>query len=146
MIIISQQELQQKRGKQIMPTVSSGIIGDANILNLKEIHIQDVRPEVPSLLIDGEYIEMAFQTVRDQVVFTNMRIFVVNVQGITGKKTSYISYPYSKVQYYGIETAGVLDIDSELILAFSNGARLQFDFRSNVDIRKISAIISHYIL
>lgn len=146
MNIISQQEHSTEKRKKNMPTVSSGIIGDANILNLKEIRIQDVRPEVPSLLIEDEYIEMAFQTVRDQVVFTNMRIFVVNVQGITGKKTSYISYPYSKVQYYGIETAGVLDIDSELILAFSNGARLQFDFRSNADIRKISAIISHYIL
>ena len=44
------------------------------------------------------------------------------------------------------ETAGVFDIDSELILAFSNGARLQFDFKSNVNIREISALISGYIL
>jgi len=71
---------------------------------------------------------------------------VVNVQGITGKKISYFSYPYSKVQYYGIETAGVLDIDSELVLAFSNGARLQFDFKSQVDIKKICANISAFIL
>ncbi len=71
---------------------------------------------------------------------------MVNVQGITGKKISYFSYPYSKVQYYGIETAGVLDIDSELVLAFSNGARLQFDFKSQVDIKKICANISAFIL
>ncbi len=71
---------------------------------------------------------------------------MVNVQGITGKKISYFSYPYSKVQYYGIETAGVLDIDSELVLAFSNGARLQFDFKSQVNIKKICANISAFIL
>ena len=71
---------------------------------------------------------------------------MVNVQGITGKKISYFSYPYSKVQYYGIETAGVLNIDSELVLAFSNGARLQFDFKSQVDIKKICANISAFIL
>ncbi len=65
---------------------------------------------------------------------------MVNVQGITGKKISYFSYPYSKVQYYGIET------DSELVLAFSNGARLQFDFKSQVDIKKICANISAFIL
>lgn len=129
-----------------MATVSSGIIMDANLMNLKAIKTSDVRGEVPSLLVQGESIVSAFQTVRDQVIFTNKRVFVVNVQGITGKKTSYFSYPYSKVQYFGIETAGVFDIDSELILVFSNGARLQFDFRSNVNIREISTLISGYIL
>ena len=104
-----------------MATVSSGILMDANIMNLKEIGIRDVRQEVPALLTQNEEIVSAFQTVRDQVIFTNKRIFVVNVQGITGKKTSYYSYPYSKIQYFGIETAGVLDIDSELIFAFANG-------------------------
>lgn len=129
-----------------MATISSGIAMDSNILNLKEISIREVRTEVPSLLIEGETIVMAFQTVRDQVIFTDKRIFVVNVQGITGKKVSYFSYPYSKIQYYGIETAGVLDIDSEIVFTFSNGARLQFDFKSRVDIHKINSMISHYIL
>lgn len=129
-----------------MPTVSSGIVLDANLMNLRAIKNSDVRGEIPSLLVSGESIVSAFQTVRDQVIFTNKRVFVVNVQGITGKKTSYFSYPYSKVQYFGIETAGVFDIDSELILVFSNGAHLQFDFKSNVNIREISAIISGYIL
>ncbi|MBQ6453775.1 MAG: PH domain-containing protein [Coriobacteriales bacterium] len=129
-----------------MATVSSGIIMDANIMNLKAINLNDVRGEVPALLVPGEQIVSAFQTVRDQVIFTTKRVFVINVQGITGKKTSYFSYPYSKVQYFGIETAGVLDIDSELVLAFSNGAKLQFDFKSNVNIRQISALISGFIL
>ena len=129
-----------------MATISSGIAMDANIMNLKEISLQSVRPEVPTLLVNGENMVMAFQTVRDQVIFTDKRIFVVNVQGITGKRISYFSYPYSKVQYFGIETAGVLDIDSELVFAFSNGAKLQFDFKSKVDIRKISMMVSNYIL
>jgi len=129
-----------------MATVSSGIVMDANIMNLRAIKVSGVRKEVSSLLVGGETVISAFQTVRDQVVFTNKRVFVVNVQGITGKKTSYFSYPYSKVQYFGIETAGVFDIDSELILAFSNGARLQFDFKSNVNIGEICSTISEFIL
>ena len=129
-----------------MATVSSGILGDSNLLNLKEISSTQIRPEVSGLLIDGEQIVQCFQTVRDQVIFTTRRIFVVNVQGITGKKVSYFSYPYSKVQYFGIETAGVLDIDSELILVFSDGNRLQFDFKSKVDIQKISALIASFVL
>ena len=129
-----------------MATVSSGIVLDANIVNLKEIDNSSVRAEVPQLMMEDEEIVQAFQTVRDQVIFTNKRIFVVNVQGLTGKKVSYFSYPYSKVQYYGIETAGLLDIDSELIFTFSNGAVLQFDFRDSVDIKRISSIVSKYIL
>ena len=129
-----------------MPAVSSGIIFDANTFNLKEIKLSEVRSEVLSLLVEGEKIEYAFMTIRDQVIFTDKRIFVVNVQGLTGKKVSYLSYPYSKVQYYGIETAGVLDIDSELILSFNNGAHLQFDFKTAIDITKLNNLISHYVL
>ena len=129
-----------------MPAVSSGIIFDANTFNLKEIKTSSVRSEVFSLLTEGEEIVYAFMTIRDQVIFTNKRIFVVNVQGITGKKVSYISYPYSKVQYYGFETAGLIDIDSELILAFNNGAHLQFDFKTAVDIAKLNNLISQYVL
>ena len=71
-----------------MATISSGIAMDANIMNLKEISLREVRPEVPTLMVSGENMVMAFQTVRDQVIFTDKRIFVVNVQGITGKKIS----------------------------------------------------------
>ncbi|MBR2668433.1 MAG: PH domain-containing protein [Solobacterium sp.] len=129
-----------------MPAVSSSILGEANLLNLKSMKLSDVRKEIPGLMMNDEQIIQAFTTVRDQVIFTDQRIFVVNVQGLTGKKVSYFSYPYSKVQYYGIETAGVLDIDSELVLVFANGARLQFDFQSSVDIRQISQLISRFIL
>ena len=129
-----------------MATVNSGIREDANFLNLKEIAQKQVKSEVNNMLVTGENIIQCFQTVRDQVVFTDKRVIVVNVQGITGKKTSYFSYPYSNVLYFGIETAGVLDIDSELIMTFANGTVLQFDFRSKVDIKGICSNIQQYIL
>ena len=117
-----------------MATVNSGIREDANFLNLKEIAQKQVKSEVNNMLVTGENIIQCFQTVRDQVVFTDKRVIVVNVQGITGKKTSYF------------ETAGVLDIDSELIMTFANGTVLQFDFRSKVDIKGICSNIQQYIL
>ena len=129
-----------------MPNISTWINLDSNFLNLKKIEIKEVRPEVEKLMIDGEEMICAFKTIRDQVIFTNSRIFVVNVKGVTGKKIAYFSYPYSKVQYYGIETAGFMDIDNELILTFSNGQVLQFDFKSNVNIRMINSVISKYVL
>ncbi len=129
-----------------MSTIGSGIIGDSNTFNLKEINIEKVRKEVMNFLIRNEDIIQAFETIRDQVVFTTKRIFVINVQGITGKKIAYISYPYSKIQYFGIETAGMLDIDSELIIAFNDGNKLSFDFKKGVDIIEISKTISEFIL
>lgn len=129
-----------------MATVSSGIVSDANLLNLKEINPSQVRAEVKDLMVDGETIIQCFMTVRDQVIFTDKRVFVVNVQGITGKKVSYFSYPYSKVVTYGIETAGLLDIDSELLITMQNGIHLQFDFKSQVDIKRIVSNIQKYIL
>lgn len=99
-----------------------------------------------NFLLRDEEIIQAFETIRDQVVFTTKRIFVINVQGITGKKITYISYPYSKIQYFGIETAGMLDIDSELIIAFNDGNKLSFDFKKGVDIIEISKTISEFIL
>ena len=115
-------------------------------MNLKAITESEIRQEVLGLLVGGEAVVAAFKSVRDQVIFTNKRIFVVNVQGVTGKKVSYFSYPYSKIQFYGIETAGLLDIDSELVVTFSNHHALKFDFKSNVDIKAISQLISQYIL
>lgn len=129
-----------------MVNISNGIRGDANFLNLKEISINEIRTELLNLLIPEEEVIQCFKTVRDQVIFTNKRVFVVNVQGITGKKVSYFSYPYSNVLYFGIETAGVFDVDSELIMTYANGATLQFDFKSNVDIKNICFNIQKYIL
>lgn len=129
-----------------MSSVKTGIHSESNTFNLKEINNNDIRGEINGLLVDGEEMVQAFQTIRDQVIFTNKRIIVANVRGVTGKKICYFSYPYSKVQYFGIETAGFLDIDSELVLSFADGNELSFDFKSKVDIKKICSNISKYLL
>ena len=129
-----------------MATVSTGIYLDANLLNLKEMDLKEIKPDLINLLVEKEEIKCAYKTIRDQVIFTTNRIFIVNVRGVTGKKIAYFSYPYSKIQFYGIETAGLLDIDSELIVTFSNGHVLQFDFGSKVDIKMINSLISKYVL
>ena len=50
-----------------------------SVWNLKPINEAEVRAEVTGLLIDGEKVEMAFKTVRDQLVFTNKRIIAIDV-------------------------------------------------------------------
>ena len=116
--------------------------------NLTPINTADVLSEVNGLLIPGETIVSAFKTVRDQLIFTNERIISVDVQGLTGKKKSFSSLPYSKVQFFGIQTPGFMEIipDSELVLAFANGFTATFEFKGGVDIGAIGRSISEFVL
>ena len=116
--------------------------------NLKPIPVEQVRDEVNGLLIEGEETVMAFQTVRDQLIFTNKRIISVDVQGLTGKKKSFGSMPYSKIQYFSIQTPGFAEIipDSELFVMFTNGFTARFEFKGNVDIGRIGRMISEFVL
>jgi len=119
-----------------------------SVFNLKPINPEGVRREVEGLLIGGEQIEFAFQTVRDQLIFTNKRIISIDVQGITGKKKSFATMPYSKIQYFSIQTPGFMEFfpDSELFIMFSNGYTAKFEFRGAVDIGKIGRMLSEYVL
>jgi len=73
-----------------------------SVWNLKPIDITSVRGEVAGLLVPGEQILSAFKTVRDQVVFTSRRIISIDVQGVTGKRKSFASLPYSRIQFFTI--------------------------------------------
>jgi len=119
-----------------------------SVWNLRPIEVSVVKNEVTGLLIDGEEIVLAFKTVRDQLIFTNKRIISVDIQGVTGARKSYSSMPYSKIQFFTIQTPGFVEIipDSELILTFANGFTAKFEFKGNVDIGKIGRMISEYVL
>ena len=119
-----------------------------SVWNLKPIRVDAVKGEVNGLLIGGEEVVMAFQTVRDQLLFTNKRIIAVDVQGITGKRKSFSTMPYSKIQYFSIQTPGVGELipDSELFIMFSNTFTAKFEFKGGVDIGKIGRMISEYVL
>lgn len=119
-----------------------------SVWNLKPISVDDVRTEVMSLLVKGEIIAAAFKTVRDQLIFTNKRIISVDVQGLTGTRKSYSSLPYSKVQFFAVQTPGFGELvpDSELFLSFSNGFTAKFEFRGPVDIGALGRMISEYVL
>ena len=116
--------------------------------NLKPIPVESVREEVQGLLIEGEMVIMAFHSARDQLVFTNMRIISIDVQGITGTRKSFGSLPYSKVQYFAVQTPGFAEMfsDSELMLMFSNGFTATFEFKGSVDIGRICRVISKFVL
>lgn len=101
---------------------------------------------ITPMFVDGEKIISTYQALRDGVVFTNKRIMIINVQGITGKKKDVTSLPYSKIQAYSVETAGVLDLDSELELWFSGLGKIKLEFVSQANVAEICKMISAHVL
>ena len=79
-------------------------------------------------------------------MFTNRSSFAINLQGQTGKKKDISSLPYSKIQAFSVETAGVLDIDSELELWFSGLGKIRFEFAARTDVGALCRCISTYTL
>ena len=77
-----------------------------NLIRIKE---KEICKNVQALLLDGESIVGAYKTVRDQAVFTSHRIFMVDMQGVTGTRQEIFVLPYRKIVHFGIQTAGYAD-------------------------------------
>lgn len=102
--------------------------------------------ELAPLLVNGEEIVGCYKSIRDGVAFTNKRIFIINIQGMTGKKKDITSLPYSKIQAFSTETAGVFDMDSELEMWFSGLGKVKLEFTGSTNIAEICKMISTYTL
>ena len=59
---------------------------NAEYLKLKPASDATYSDFITPMFVDGEKIISTYQAIRDGVVFTNKRIMVTNVQGLTGKK------------------------------------------------------------
>lgn len=113
---------------------------------LKQVDVSTIEKDISPLLIDGEKLISAYQTIRDYCVFTNKRLVTVNIQGLTGKKRDYTSLPYSKISAFSVETAGVLDLDSELEMYFSGLGKVKLEFTGKSNIVEIGKLIGTYAL
>lgn len=102
------------------------------------------------LLLDNENVVMAFKAGRDLTLFTSLRIMIVDVQGLSGKRVSYRSIPYSSIRSFEVESAGSWDRDSELDIYTANlwnMEKIEMDFRKGqVDILSIHRLLSAVIL
>ena len=119
---------------------------NASFIKMHETDKSEYNSLIDPLLIEDEEIVRTFKAMRDGVVFTNKRILSINVQGLTGKKKDFTSLPYNKIQSFSVETAGLLDLDSELDLWFSGLGKVKFEFTRDVNVPKISQFIASKLL
>ena len=119
---------------------------NAHFLKLKPVDTETYAKYVEPMFAEGEYIIQCFRGIRDGVVFTNKRLIAINIQGVTGVKKDFTSLPYKRVQTYSVETAGVLDMDSELDLWFSGVGHVRLEFTGAADVSYICKMISERVL
>ena len=124
------------------------MVGFKNEALIKLGHISKERGKeiVKDIIIKNEEVIASFESMRDKLIFTDKRIISVNVQGLTGKKVDYTSIPYSKIQAYSVEPAGMMDMDAEIDITISGLGTVRFELTGTTDIKEICREISKKIL
>lgn len=120
----------------------SGLLGNAGVVPADKL-----AEDYGLLLTEGERIEVGFVVIRDTFVFTTKRLIIVDIQGMTGSKTEYLSIPYSKITKFSIETAGTFDLDAELkIWVGSDPLPIKKQFNKKVSIYDLQSILAKHVL
>jgi len=122
--------------------------GDQRVIDADELNTF-LHTDIDALL-EGENVVMAFKAGRDISCFTNKRIFIMDVQGWSGKKIEYTSVPYSSVKAFSAKSAGSWDRDSKVNIYTKNHwslSKLSLDFRKGkADIIVIQKFLSAIVL
>ena len=100
------------------------------------------------LLIDGEEIEIGFKLIRDTFIFTNKRLILVDVQGMTGNKVEYKSILYKSISRFSVETAGTFDLDAELKIWISSELvpSIKKQFNKSVNVYDVQKVLASHVL
>lgn len=101
--------------------------------------------DVTDLLVEGEKAVAAYKTFRDAAIFTTKRIIIRDAQGLTGKKIEIYSLPYSSINMWSTENAGIIDFNSEVEL-WTRAGHFKINLSKGVDVRKFDKLIANYIL
>lgn len=112
----------------------------------KQLEANTSQEPIKYLLVDDENISLAYTHVRDKVWFTNKRIIAMDVQGFTGSKKEYRSFPYSKISSFSIETAGTFDGDSDFKIWVSGVGVFEIKFHKSLNIKEIGKFLSEKVL
>ncbi|CEK30177.1 Protein of unknown function (DUF1696) [[Clostridium] sordellii] len=69
---------------------------------------------IKDYLIDGEEVIQAFTFIRDSIILSNYGIYLVDVQGVSGKKVEVKFFPSKNVKSISFESASTFDLDVDI--------------------------------
>ncbi|ERJ13425.1 PH domain-containing protein [Haloplasma contractile] len=85
------------------------------LINNTEINdVHKLNEEFGGILADFEEIVKAYKMIRDIVMLTTHRLILMDKKGVTGRKTSFLSIPYTRINKYSCENAVYADLDAEV--------------------------------
>lgn len=116
--------------------------------NASEVSAEKLNEKYGRLLAEDEVIELGFQLFRDTFMFTNKRLILVDVQGLTGSKVDYKSMPYKSISRFSIETAGTFELDAELKIWISseNTPSVSKKFNKSIDVYEVQKYLASKIM
>ncbi|GEQ84812.1 hypothetical protein ULMS_03200 [Patiriisocius marinistellae] len=116
--------------------------------NASEVSSEDLTTKYQTLLIEGEEVELGFKMLRDVFMFTNKRLILIDVQGLTGSKAEYKSMPYKNISRFSLETAGTFDLDAELKIWISseNTPTVSKKFNKSIDVYAVQRYLAQKVM
>ena len=121
----------------------SALLGNAGTVSPEQL-----RQDYGKLLTENENVELGFKLIRDTFIFTNKRLILVNVQGLTGSKTEYMSIAYKSISKFSVETAGTFELDAELKIWISSESdpSIKKKFNKSVNVFDVQNVLAHHVL
>ena len=116
--------------------------------NASEVSSAKLNEKYGRLLVESEVIELGFMLLRDTFVFTNKRLILIDVQGLTGSKVEYKSFPYKNISRFSLETAGTFDLDAELKIWISseNNPSVSKKFNKSIDVYEVQKYLAGKVM
>lgn len=116
--------------------------------NASEVSAEQLLKKYGRLLVDGEQIELGFSLLRDVFMFTDKRLILIDIQGITGSKVEYKSLPYKNISRFSLETSGTFDLDAELKIWISseNVPSVSKKFNKSIDVYAVQRYLATKVM
>ncbi len=123
--------------------ILSSLLGNASTVT-----VENITEEFSDLLCDNETVEAGFKLIRDMFIFTNKRLILVDKQGVTGRKTEYLSIAYKSISKFCVENSGTFDLDAELKIWVSSEQlpSIVKKFNKSVNVFEVQKVLANHVL
>ncbi|MBR0473339.1 MAG: PH domain-containing protein [Methanosphaera sp.] len=79
---------------------------------------------IEEYLFENETVIQSFHFLRDSIILTNLGIYTVDIQGLSGKKVEVKFFPKKTIRTISFETAGTFDIDADIKIGVTNNPEI----------------------